>query len=351
MKGEYFNMMKKWTAIILALLLMLPAMSFAEDKVLNILSWEGYVDADTIAAFETETGIKVIWSPMDSIDSMLLKVTQGGGSDYDLILSSDYSLDILRQQGYLQKLDLSKLNNYANLNESFLNQKYDPANEYVIPYMAGATLIIYDPALVSFDIKGYSDLWNAELKGSIAALENARVLCGMVLKTMGKSMNETDEAVLAEMKDKMMPLYQNIYSFGDQETYTTLVSGETSVAFTYAAFAHLLLQDRPDLQVVYPEEGLGFGVDGFVIPDGAKNSDNAHAFLDYLMRPEVAAHNAEYQGYMCVNKAAEPYLSEAFFASPAMNIPADNLATAEFVESVGAVETLFQEIYTAFKNQ
>ena len=182
-------------------------------------------------------------------------------------------------------------------------------------------------------------------------LENPRVLCGMALKTMGKSMNETDPAILAEMKEKLMPLYNNIYSFGDQETYTTLVSGETAVAYTYAAFAHLLLQDRPDLKVVYPEEGLGFGVDGFVIPEGAKNTENAHIFLDYLMRPEIAAHNAEYQGYMCVNQAAEPYLSEAFHASPAMNIPAENLETAEFVESVGAVETTFQEIYTAFKNQ
>jgi len=344
-------MMKKIIALLLTMLLLLPSMASAEEKVVNILSWEGYVDADTLAAFEAETGIQVVWSPMDSIDNMLLKVTQGGGSDYDLILSSDYSLDILRQQGYLQKIDHGKLSNYANLNPSFLGQKYDPDNEYVIPYVAGATLIIYDPSLVSFEITGYQDLWSDELAGSIAVLENPRVLCGMVLKTMGKSMNETDPAVLAEMKEKLMPLYRNIYSFGDQETYTTLVSGETAVSYTYAAFAHLLLQDRPDLKVVYPEEGLGFGVDGFVIPEGAKNVENAHVFLDYLMRPEIAAHNAEYQGYMCVNLAAEPFLSEAFHASPAMNIPAEKLATAEFVESVGDVETTFQEIYTAFKNQ
>ena len=105
------------------------------------------------------------------------------------------------------------------------------------------------------------------------------------------------------------------------------------------------------MKVVYPKEGIGFGIDGFVIPAGAKNADNAHVFLDYLMRPEIAAHNAEYQGYMCVNQAATPHLSEAFNASAAMNIPADLLATAEFIETVGADETTFQEIYTSFKNQ
>ena len=81
-----------------------PASVFAADEqVVNILSWEGYIDADTLADFEDETGIRVIWSPMDSIDSMLLKVTQGGGADYDLILSSDYSLNILREQGLHQR--------------------------------------------------------------------------------------------------------------------------------------------------------------------------------------------------------------------------------------------------------
>ena len=344
-------MMKKMFALLLALLLMIPAFSLAEEQVLNILSWEGYVDADTLAAFEEETGIKVIWSPMDSIDSMLLKVTQGGGSDYDLILSSDYSLDILRQQELLQKLDLTKFTNYANLNPSFLNQKYDPTNEYVIPYVAGAPVILYDPSRVSFEITGYDDLWNAELADSVAVLENARVLCGMVLKSMGESMNETDPEILARMKDKMMPLYQNIVTFGDLESYTALSTGEASVGYVFTSFAHLLLQENPDLKVVHPKEGIGFGIDGFVIPAGAKNADNAHVFLDYLMRPEIAAHNAEYQGYMCVNQAATPYLSEAFNASAAMNIPADLLATAEFIEAVGADETTFQEIYTSFKNQ
>ena len=342
--------MKKILALLLCMLL-LPVSGLAEEKVLNILSWEGYVDADTLYNFEQETGIKVIWSPMDSIDSMLLKVSEGGGSEYDLILSSDYSLDILRQQGLLEKLDISKLSNYENLDESFLNQKYDPQNEYVIPYVAGATLIVYDPSRVSFEITGYEDLWNEELVDSVAVLENARVICGMVLKTMGKSMNETDPEVLAQMKEKMIPLYKNIRSFGDQESYVGITTGEAAVSYTFASFAHLILQDHPEFKVVYPKEGLGFGIDGFVIPAGAKNIDNAHVFLDYLMRPEIAAHNADYEGYMCVNKAAVPYLSEAFHNSPAMNIPAENLATAEFVENVGALETTFQEIYTAFKNQ
>ena len=96
--------MKKGLSLLLALalaVLALPALA-ERTKTVNVLSWEGYVDEDTIQAFENETGIDVVWSPMDSIDDMLLKVTQSGGEGYDLILTSDYSLDILRQAGLLQ---------------------------------------------------------------------------------------------------------------------------------------------------------------------------------------------------------------------------------------------------------
>ena len=252
--------MKKLVALMLCALLALPSLALAEEeKVLNILSWEGYVDSDTLAAFEEETGIDVVWSPMDSIDSMLLKVSEGGGADYDLIISSDYSLDILRKQGLIQKLDMSKLSNYGNLDPAFLSQTYDPDNEYVIPYMAGCPLIIYDPERVPFEIAGYEDLWNPELADSVAVLENARVLCGITLKTMDKSMNETDPDVLAQMKEKLMPLYSNIRTFGDMESYSAVTTGEASVGFLFTPFVYMVQLDHPEFKVVYPKEGLGYG--------------------------------------------------------------------------------------------
>lgn len=348
--------MKKVISLIaLVMALMLAAMPLTaladETKTLNIISWEGYVDEDTIAAFENETGIDVIWSPMSSIDEMLLKVQQSGGEGYDLILSSDYSLDILRQEGLLQPLDMSKLSNYGNLNPLYLNQFYDPNNEYVIPYVSGCVLIVYNSELCPIEIKGYADLWNEELRGSIGTLDLSRVIIGITLKTLGYGMNETDPVILAEAKDKLMQLYPNILTFGDNESYTALSNGEASVGLVYASFASLLLQENPAIKVVYPAEGLGFGVDGWVLTSASKNVDNAHLFLDYLMRPEVAAHNAEYQGYTNVNKAAEEFLSDAYWQNPAVNIPAESMEGSEIVQNIGEAETLYTDIYTAFKLQ
>lgn len=346
--------MKRILCVLLSLVLLVSASAaFAadEENVVHIFSWMGYVDDEVLQMFEEETGIKVIWSPMDSIDSMLLKVTEGGGSDYDLILTSDYSIDILRKGGYLQKIDKTLLPSWGNLNETYLGQTFDPEDEYCMPYVAGCPLIIYDPEAVGFEITGYHDLWDERLQDSVAVLENARVLCGIVLKSMSESMNETDPEILAKMKEKLMPLYKNISVFGDTESYVAMVSEDASVGFLFTPFVYMVEMEHPGYKVVYPEEGLGYGIDGFVIPEGAKNAENAHAFLEFLLRPEIAAHNAEYQGYLCVNKAADEFLSDYFLNDPAMNVPAELLKEAEFILDVGAAETAFSEIYTEFKNQ
>lgn len=344
--------MKKILAVLVCLLLTLPALAMAqEDNIVNILSWEDYVDADTLAAFEQETGIKVVYSPMDTIDSMLLKMSQNGGSEYDLILSSDFSLSILRKENLLQKLDMAKLANYSNLDPKFLSQYYDPDNEYVIPYTAGTPLIVYDPAQVPFEIKGYQDLWDERLTDSIVTLDNPRVMIGIVLKTMGQSFNVVDPEILNQAKEKMMSLYPNVRVFADDSTYVPLVNGEVSVGFMYTPYVYLALQERPELKVVYPEEGMGFGVDGFVIPVNAPHADNAHKLLDYLMRADVAAHCAEYQMYMCCNQAAMELVSEEYRNSPVIYIPDEVLGETEYIMDVGENERLFSDIYTAFKLQ
>ena len=162
--------MKKFLILTLCVLLALPAFSVAEEsKVLHLMTWETYIDDETIAAFEQETGIDVIYTPMEYNEDILFKLNESGGAGFDLVLGSDYMLDILRKAELIQKLDLSALSNYANLDENYLGKFYDEENEYVIPYMSGSPLIVYDPAKVDFEITGYellSDSLRAVLYGN-----------------------------------------------------------------------------------------------------------------------------------------------------------------------------------------
>lgn len=345
--------MKKLLSVLLALSMLaaLPLLSSAEEeKVLNIFSWDGYVDyASVIQPFEQQTGIKVNYAPFSTNDEMFKKLQENGASEYDLVIASDYILNTARLEGLMLPLDKEQLPNFANLDERFISQYFDPDNEYVVPYMSGIPLIVYNPDMVQIEIDGFEDLWDPSLADSIGLIDDARVSIGMVLLSMGQSMNTMDDAVLAQAKEKLFALRENIHVLEYENLHNSLISGDISVAYTFTPYVALALDANPNLQVVWPKEGLGFGIDGAFIPANAPHPDNAHAFLNYLLDGQVAAVTAEWQYYCTPNAAAQEFLSDAYKNNPVFNGIYDRIGDAEYVMNLGADESKFQDIWTEFK--
>ena len=345
--------MKKLLSVLLALSMLaaLPLLSSAEEeKVLNIFSWDGYVDyASVIQPFEQQTGIKVNYAPFSTNDEMFKKLQENGASEYDLVIASDYILNTARQEGLMLPLDKEQLPNFANLDERFISQYFDPDNEYVVPYMSGIPLIVYNPDMVQIEIDGFEDLWDPSLADSIGLIDDARVSIGMVLLSMGQSMNTTDDAVLAQAKEKLFALRENIHVLEYENLHNSLISGDISVAYTFTPYVALALDANPNLKVVWPKEGLGFGIDGAFIPANAPHPDNAHAFLNYLLDGQVAATTAEWQYYCTPNAAAQEFLSDAYKNNTVFNGIYDRIGDAEYVMNLGADESKFQDIWTEFK--
>lgn len=342
--------MKKWLSVLLVAILLLPMLALAEDTTLNVFTWEGYIDDTTIANFREQTGVTVKITPFASNEDMLAKL-KAGGEGYDLVICSDYMLNTLRKEGLIQKLDKEKITNYGNLDPVALGQYFDPDDEYVIPYIIGTPLIVYDPARVTVPITSYADLWQPELANSIVVPDDARLLMGITLKSMGLSFNETDPAVLQQVKDKLMGLYGNIVSFNSDSPQNDLISGQATVGFTYTSFVYLALKDRPDLQVVYPTDGLGIGIDGLVIPTTAKNVETAHAFLNFTLDSQNAAVIAEAQMFRTPVLTAKEYCSEAYLNSPVIYVPEELMVNLEYIKDVGETADLFQQLYEEFKLQ
>ena len=345
--------MKKLLSVLLALSMLaaLPLLSSAEEeKVLNIFSWDGYVDyASVIKPFEQQTGIKVNYAPFSTNDEMFKKLQENGASEYDLVIASDYILNTARLEGLMLPLDKEKLPNFANLDERFISQYFDPDNEYVVPYMSGIPLIVYNPDMVQIEIDGFEDLWDPSLADSIGLIDDARVSIGMVLLSMGQSMNTTDDAVLAQAKEKLFALRENIHVLEYENLHNSLISGDISVAYTFTPYVALALDANPNLKVVWPKEGLGFGIDGAFIPANAPHPDNAHTFLNYLLDGQVAATTAEWQYYCTPNAAAQEFLSDAYKNNTVFNGIYDRIGDAEYVMNLGADESKFQDIWTEFK--
>ena len=316
------------------------------DKVLNVFTWADYFPDDILEEFTQQTGIKVNYSTFESNEEMLMKLESSNGGDYDIVLASDYIIDIARKENLIGKLDTSKIPNFQNINPAFQSKFYDETNEYTVPYAAGIPLIVYNPDMVDFEITGFEDLWNPALEDSIVLMDDARNVIGLTLKTMGESMNTTDEAVLEQAKEKLFTLKPNIRALDYSTPYNKIIDGEVSVAYMFTSQVITALNANPNLKVVYPKEGLGFGIDSCFVPVNAPHKDNAYAFLDFILDGERSAHISEQTMYINCNSAATPYLT-----NQALVIPDEAIASAEFIQDVGDATQIYTDIWTEFKNQ
>ena len=346
--------MKKVFAVVLALAIfaaVFSASAFAADDkgTLNIYTWAEMFDPDVLADFEQETGYKINYVNFDLDETMLAKLESANGGDYDVIIADDYIIETVIAEGLAQKLDKEKLPNFGNINPLYQGQFYDPADEYTVPYGAGVQTIVYNPALVDLDVKGYKDLWDAAFEDNVAITANYRVMIGMALKVLGYSYNTNDLKELEEAADLFYKLAPNIRLIKDDFVQDDLLSGEVSAAVMYTSQVTMAKLADPDLRVVYPEEGIGFGIMGMFIPSKAPNAEAAYAFIDYILRPEVSAKSYEYLGYYCTNKEADALISEDF--QEFLVLPEEiNMEEMEMIGNISAEAAEKQaEIWTEFK--
>ncbi len=344
--------MKKITCVLLTALAaaaLLAGCGKKQNGELNLYTWDGMFPQEVLTGFEEETGIRINYSNFDYDEDMLAKLEETQGGDYDLVIADDYIIDLVIQEGLAQKLDLQKLPNFSNINPVYQGFFYDEANEYTVPYGAGIPLIVYDKAAVGFEITSYEDLWNPALKNNIAIIGNYRVIDGIALKTMGESFNTEDLDVIRAAGDKLYELAPNIRLISDSNTQDYILSGEVSAALLYTSQVNTALAANPELSVAYPSEGLGFGLMAGFVPSKAPNADAAHAFLDYILRPEVSAKCFEYIGYYCTTAAAEDYISDDLKKS--LIVP-DSVTSGEIIQNLSQdAEDLHAEIWKNFQSK
>ncbi len=332
---------------VLCLALVLSCAAAEEEQVLNIFTWEGYFDENTLAQFQQETGIKVNYSVFASNEEMLFKLRSGNTGDYDLILASDYAISDLRKAGDLLPLDKSLLTNWGNLNPAYLNQYFDPENAYSVPYTAGSPVIVYDPSQVEGEIASFADLWDEQFTDGLWIVDDARVMIGETLKMLGYSYNTTDPDQLNEAYEKLCALKPNVRIQNYDFDYY-LATGEVKAAYVFTPYAVLNCMENPELVCVFPSEGIGFGIDSIAIPADARHPGNAHAFIDFYLRDDIAAIVAQWQGYLNPNAAADALIDPDFAAMSCFQIPEELMATREYVEDLGEGESAFQDVWTNF---
>lgn len=332
---------KRIVCVALSLMLVLSLAGFtrcgkksASNGELNIFTWTEYVPESVIEDFEKEYGIKVNWTTFSSNEDMLAKVKTESAGTYDIVQPSDYMVEQMIAQDMLMELDKDVITNIENIDSAFLDPSYDPGNKYSVPYQGGVAAIAVNTDKVSKEITSYDDLFSEDLKGSIVSLDDYRAVIGMTARSMGYSMNETDTDKLAKIEEKLLKLKDNVKVYDSDSPKNSLISGDCTVGYCWAAEIALAQEENPAIKIVFPKEGPYVFMDNWAVLKTAKNSENAMKFINYMLDSETSQKVSEEFPYLNPNAKAVEELGDEYKSNEAKNPPADVIASGEYVSNL-----------------
>ncbi len=316
----------------------------AEEPVLNLYIWNDYLAEDTIPNFEKETGIKVSVSNYGSNEELDSKLAPGS-SGYDVVVPSASAYERQIQAGYYQKLDKSLLPNLSNMDPEIQSRLalQDPNNEYAVLHMWGTTGIGYNEEKIKAAMKDAPlDSWRLVFdpsvvknfeKCGVAVLDSATEMFSMTLSAMGKNPNSQDPADLEAAGETLMKIRPYLRYIDTQRMITDLAQGEICLAVGYNGDI-LQARDRAEenntgqtIKYVIPKEGSIIWFDSYLIPKDAPHPKNAHAFINYMLKPEVIAEVSNYTNYANGNQAATELVDESVRNDPGVYPPPEIMAT------------------------
>lgn len=348
MREDLLEHKLRFLTLILILLALFGCKNTTQEKKLNIINWANYIGKSTIADFEKETGIKVTYDNFSSNEELFAKL-KAGATGYDLIVPSDYMVEIMRKEGMLIPLDRTQLPHIKNLDEQFLNHSFDPGNNYCVPYHWGSVALGINTKKVK-DIKPSWDMiWDEAFKGKISTLDDPRVGFIPALKKIGASLNTKNLDEIKRAGDLLLQQKPLIHSYTSDMYIDLLVSEEIWIAAGYTGDILQAKKDNPAITLVLPVEGSEIAIDHFCIPKGAKNLSEAHQFLDFIMRADVAASIANDIRYATCNKTAKEGIDPELQADRGVYPLEDQMKKLEFMSDVGEAQSFYDKTWAEVK--
>ncbi len=340
--------MKKALLAIL-IILTLTGCQKKNTEVLNVLNWSSYIPDEVIKNFEEETNIEVNYGTYSSNEELLAKISTSKEGTYDVIFPSDYMVELMKEKGYLEKLDKTKLPNYINLKSEYLNLEYDRGNNYSLPFLVASVFIAKNKNNITDYITSYNDLLNKKYRNNIVVLDDQRIVIGIALLALGYDSNETDVTKLKEAEEWLLKLKQNIKAFDSDSPKMLLISEEVDIGVIWNAEITIAMNQNESIEVIYPKEGTMISIDNFAVLKGAKNQENAYKFINYLLREDVMAKIIEGYPYKNVNAKTDNILPNSYILNESANFPETILRNSYLVKNIGEKVKLYDQIWANIK--
>ncbi|MGM9653550.1 MAG: PotD/PotF family extracellular solute-binding protein [Eubacteriales bacterium] len=327
----------------------------SQNITLNVYNWGEYISVDdgeegafdVNAEFRRLTGIQVVYSNFATNEELYAKLKMGG-SQYDVIIPSDYMVSRMINEGMLAELNFDNIPNIANIDEKFRTSDYDPQGAYSVPYLWGIVGIIYNRTLVDAEdnVASWDILWNEKYANNILMFSNSRDTVGIALKRLGYSFNTTDEEQIRAAAESLIEQKPIVQAYVMDEIFDKMIGGEAALAPYYAGDAIVMMADNPDLGFAVPEEGTNLFVDAMCIPATSKNKEAAELYINFMCETLVSLRNAEYVGYATPNAAAYAEMDEETQTS--VTYPSDEVLqnSEAFIALPAATTALLDSLWT-----
>ena len=287
-------------------------------SVIHLLNWGDYIDPDVLRLFEEENpDITINMTTTDSNEAMYVS-TSTEGTQIDVIIPSEYMIQRMMQEEMLAELDHEKLPNYKYV-AAFAEEVcgYDPQCRYSMPYSWGTFGILYNETMVDAPVDSWDALFDPANAGQILMYDSYRDSLGVALIRLGYDINSRDTDEIREASELLVEQKPLVLAYGTDDLRISMSNGSAAMAAMYAGDAVYAMQDNADLRYVVPAEGANIFIDSMAVLKTTDVYDECLRFINFMMRPDIAALNASYTGYSTPEEAALPYIEEDLLENPA----------------------------------
>jgi spermidine/putrescine transport system substrate-binding protein len=314
------------------------------EKELNIYSWSDYIAEDTVPNFEKEFGIKVTYDTFESNEEMVAKL-QAGASGYDIVVPSNYIVPVMTATDLVAPISKQYLTNLGNLAPTFVNPVFDPDNKYSIAYQWGTTGFAYRTDKVPAPGDSWAIFLDAKYKGKMTQMDDQRDVIGSWLRYRGKSLNSVDPTELAAAKADAIAAKKNLKAYISAPVKGQLVSGDVWIAQLWNGDTAQAKVEQPNIGYVLPKEGCTIWTDSMMVPKTAPHKRAAHEWINYVLRPDVAAAISNFTGYGTPNAVGLPMMK-----NPVPYPTAEEFQRLEYQKDLGADSGLWDQLWTEIKS-
>lgn len=343
--------MKKWVVFVLVAVLAMSMIACQkEENVVYVYNWGDYIDTNILEKFEEETGIKVVYEMYETNELMYTKL-KNGGNRYDVCIPSDYMITKMIDEDMIQKLDFSKIDLYDNIGQAYKNQAFDPDNAYSVPYFFGTNGILYNTDMVKEDVDSWNILWDENYKNQILMNNSQRDSIMVALKLLGYSMNTTNQNELDEAKELLLQQRDLVLAYVVDNGKDMMLNEEAAFLVTWNGDAIQMMSEKDNLAYAIPKEGSNVWIDSMVVPKNADNVDNAHKFINFMLRPDIAFLNTDYVGYSTPNIKAFEMLDEEMQLNKVAYPDLNTLEHMEVFIDLGDAIKLYNDLWLEITSQ